>query len=139
MPLTGDAKREYMRLYMRTIRARAREAGKLVSAAVQATQRRQQAQPVRVENTVKTVLGLTLVNKGLTLDRVCGKIADKLEAKRHQTVAGKAMCADDNDAQLRATEQAIRLHERAGTIPAQAQSTSGNMSLTVIEVNYHDS
>ena len=52
------------------------------------------------------------------------------DAKKMQTVAGEATQCNDNDAQLRAIENIIKLQERAGMIPSAA-SESGSSSITV--------
>lgn len=81
----------------------------------------QLADPVR--ETAQAALSLALRSNGLTVDRVISKVSDKLGAVRHQTVAGVAIEADDNDAQLRAAELGLRLHERAGTIPSERETS----------------
>lgn len=131
MPLTGEAKREYQRLYMRDVRRKARAAGRLVSAAVQQAKQRSEGRPARPEDTARTALAIVLENQGLTVERVVRKVAEKLAAKKHQTVAGKARLAEDNDTQLRAAETAIRLHERAGTIPSERSHIGGPGTLIV--------
>jgi hypothetical protein len=73
--------------------------------------------------------------------RILRKFAEKLEAKKLLVSRGshglETLEADDNDAQLRAAEGAVRLHERAGTIPAPSEPHGPGASITVIEVNYH--
>ena len=67
---------------------------------------------------------------GLTLPRVLQKLNAKMDATRIISVDKKAIETEDNDAQLRATEQVIKLHDRAGTLPS-AQEGSGSSNITV--------
>ena len=141
MPLTGQAKTTYQREYMRrrrvgvTSEIRPREArviesmvaGKSVSASLREAGFSNGAlrKRLRPGGDLGEALRRTLDDKGLTLDRVIGKVATKMDATRRYGSGEDAIVADDNDAQLRATDQAIRLHERAGTIPAAAASGGG--------------
>ena len=67
------------------------------------------------------------------------KVGEKLEATRWfnaaKVVRGKsvteAIVAGDNDAQLRAADLAIRLHERAGTIPTTQDQGRGGSGVSV--------
>jgi len=156
MPLTGEAKRRYNVMYhaRRTGKLdhiRPREVkviegiaeGKSVAQALQgagfsasSTSLRERLRP---GGDLAEALRVLLTAKGLTMDALIGKAKDKLDAQRRYGSGEDAVIADDNDAQLRAVEIGLRLHERAGTIPAQAQSGAGNVSLTVVEVNYHQS
>ncbi len=137
MPLTGEAKRRWQRAYMREVRRTARAAGQLVSAAVQRVKQRSEGRPARPEDTARTALGIVLENQGLTVDRVVRKIGEKLESRRRQTIAGKAVLADDNDAQLRACDQALRLHGLAGTIPSERTggTSVGSLTINVLSVD----
>jgi hypothetical protein len=167
MPLMGEAKRAYQREYMRRKRAgqiparqaqaqadltpRPREQrviqalvtgeAKTLSAAMVKAGFNPTSRTVRDRfrpgGDLREVLDQELTKAGLTLPRILGKVAAKLDARKHVTVAGEAIITDDNDAQLRATDQALRLHERAGTIPASSESHGPGASITVIEVNYH--
>ncbi len=67
---------------------------------------------------------------GLTLPRVLDKLNAKMDAKRLVSIGKEAIETEDNDAQLRATEQVIKLHDRAGTLPS-AQEGSGSSHITV--------
>lgn len=58
-----------------------------------------------------------------------------LDARKTQTVAGEAIETSDNDAQLRAIENVIKLQERAGMIPAAAQGEGGSGQITVNVMN----
>jgi len=156
MPLTGDAKTEYNRQhYLRRklarIALRPREM-RVVEGIAEGKTARQALKDAGMspyngtmlarlapQGDLAEALRVLLEQRGLTLDRVVSKVKAKMDSKRHQQVGGVAIEADDNDAQLRAVEIGLRLHERAGTIPAQAQSGAGNVSLTVVEVNYHQS
>lgn len=159
MPLKDEAKREYQREYMRRKRAgeiparevpveadltpRPREQrviqalvtgeAKTLSAAMIKAGFNPTSKTVRDRFTpggdLREVLDQELTKAGLTLPRILGKVAAKLDAKKHMTVAGDAIIAEDNDAQLRATDQAIRLHERAGTIPGAPQDERGSGGL----------
>ena len=80
-------------------------------------------------------LRVLLEQKGLTLDRVVSKVHDKLDSKRTLRMAGEdgeAIVTDDNDAQLRAVEIGLRLHERAGTLPVAPTEGQGGPQVQVI-------
>lgn len=87
-------------------------------------------------------LGKLLDETGAGLKRVVAKAGDKLEARRVFNASkgrdekGRSVteCIEvaDNDAQLRAAELLIGLHERAGTIP-----TSAAQGVTGGSLHYH--
>ena len=152
MPLTGEAKRKWQREYMRAKRARAR--GETPVAEMTRPQREAVVLKALMTGSRATVdraleqTGLTrqeltrqLTESGLSMRRILRKFAEKLEAKKLLVSRGshglETLEADDNDAQLRAAEGAVRLHERAGTIPAPSEPHGPGASITVIEVNYH--
>lgn len=132
MPLSGEAARKYQREYKRRRRAAARDAAKAIVRAVvqRGPGRSLLAQDAEVAQAGRDVLQETLKRSNLDMERIAGKVSSKLDATRPYS-GGKAGCivADDNDAQLRACELGIRLHERAGTIPAAATQGPGAGSL----------
>ncbi|HAM39830.1 MAG TPA: hypothetical protein DCP69_00450 [Candidatus Omnitrophica bacterium] len=135
MPLTGDAKREWQRIYDRQRRQQGRIIAKTVKALATDTPLPTVSQEIlhAAQGRLQTIL----TDQGLHADLLVAKVRDKLAASRHQTVAGEAIEADDNDAQLRAVEIGIRLHERAGTIPAPAGGNGGGgTTINVFEVVY---
>ena len=79
---------------------------------------------------IRMELSSAMDRAGLTLPRALQKISEKLDATKTLTIAGDAHTQDDNDAQLRAVEQHVKLLERAGMIPSAA-SESGSSSITV--------
>lgn len=72
-----------------------------------------------------------LEEAGITLPFMTKKLYAKIEAKKHMTIAGEATEVDDNDAQLRALDIAIKLHDRAGTLPAMSESGGNGSTITV--------
>ena len=122
MPLTGEAKREYQRVYMRGY-AQAKTKRGVVAAVRDALGVRLPGKPVQVSEAAKQVLAETLRSKSLDLDKIITTVHDSLAAERPY---GKdAISGPDNDARLRACDIGLRLHERAGTIPTVAQPAGG--------------
>ena len=153
MPLTGEAKVEHNRqaylkrkLERMTLRPREMRVIEGIAEGKTAVQALRDAGMSPTNGTLKARLApsgdlaqglkVLLEQRGLTLDRVVKKVEGKLDSTRHQTVGGVAIEADDNDAQLRAVEIGIRLHERAGTIPAPAGGNGGGTTINVFEVVY---
>ena len=58
---------------------------------------------------------------GITLPRTLQRLSDKLDATKTVVLDKVPTNVDDNDAQLRAIEQTLKLHERAGRIPSAEQ------------------
>jgi len=76
---------------------------------------------------------------GLTLPRVLQKLNDKMDSKRLVSIGKEAISTDDNDAQLRATEQVIKLHDRAGNLPAAQESgTSAPITVNILVMGEKD-
>jgi hypothetical protein len=78
----------------------------------------------------QAILQEALSSNGLTVERLVGKVSEKLEAKRWFNAAqgdgkSEAIVAEDNDAQLRAADLAIQLQERAGMMPATVPDGQG--------------
>src|SRR3990167_7953639 len=136
MPLTGEAKREWQRIYDRE----RRKQGRMIAKTVKALVHQDAPLPTVSQEILQAAQGrlqTILTDQGLHADLLVAKVRDKLAASKHQTVAGEAIEADDNDAQLRAVEIGIRLHERAGTIPAPAGGNGGGgTTINVFEVVY---
>ena len=134
MPLTGEAKRAYQRTYMRQSRRVLREAAKqaqavgvkVSGAALQA------AAAVQVS---QVILKDGLDRADLPLDVSLQRVRQLHDAVR--PYGKEAIDGPDNDARARACDIALRLHERAGTIPSAQVNPGGGASITVIEVNYH--
>lgn len=137
MPLTGERAREYHREYMRNRRAMAKQAGKLVKQAVTGLGRPITTATDEVKAVSQHALNMVLKAHGLELSRIVGKVNEKLDATRYYNGKDETILAQDNDAQLRAAEIAIGLHERAGTIPSSATSAPGGNSVTIVEMHYH--
>ena len=155
MPLTGEAKAAYNERYYRTRRVREvtatlrpRElkalqgvvAGKgiaqaLTEAGLNANSGAMRER-LRGEGDLAQALRVLLDAEGLELQTLVRKTRDKLDSHRRQGSGEDAIEVEDNDAQLRAVEIGLRLHERAGTIPAATPQGAG-ASITVVEVIYH--
>ena len=155
MPLTGDAKAAYNERYYRARRVREVTAtlrpremktlegivsGKSVAAALtgagfhpsSSTMR----QRLRPGGDLAEGLQVLLKSEGLTLQTLVSKTQKKLDAQRRYGSGEDAIVADDNDAQLRAVEIGLRLHERAGTIPSAPGNGGGGTTINVFEVLY---
>jgi len=135
MPLQGEAKTEHNRqaylkrkLERMTLRPREMRVIEGIAEGKTAVQALRDAGMSPTNGTLKARLApsgdlaqglkVLLEQRGLTLDRVVAKVESKLDSTRPLRMAGadgEAIVADDNDAQLRAVEIGIRLHERAGT------------------------
>ncbi|KKL41724.1 hypothetical protein LCGC14_2367450, partial [marine sediment metagenome] len=92
-------------------------------------------------DTAQAALDLALRSNKLGLKRVISKVADKLDATKPYMLSvegekGKrvALDADDNDAQLRACDLAMKLHERAGRIPASGQDLPSGIGVAKIRM-----
>ena len=118
-----------MREYRKRLRANAKPIKQAIMAAVTGAVSDQQG----LQRSAAVALGLLLDEQGLPLTAALAKLREKLQANRLfngvELRDGKTervtMTAEDNDAQLRATEAVIGLHERAGTIPAATQGPGG--------------
>lgn len=135
MPLTGDAKREYQRVYQRQVRKTAAIAASVIAHAVKPSSGLPTQIPAEAHHAAQSVLQAILERQGLTVDRIVAKAREKLDATTKKTIARKATTLADNDAQLRAADLAIRLHERAGTIPAIQEQARGGTGLSV-QINF---
>jgi hypothetical protein len=139
MPLTGERAREYQREYKRASRRAKALAAK---ALAQAAGHHEHGRPVALsampdaQMVGRGLLRDVLTRSNLDLERVVGKVAKKLDATRIYGSGEDAITAYDNDAQLRACEIAIKLHERAGTIPTSTEHGPGGLHLTLVEVHY---
>lgn len=89
------------------------------------------------DETIQALLRTELAQAGLTTASAVRKIRDKMDAQKTLTIAGQAHTQDDNDAQLRAVEQAIKLMERAGTMPSAPQSVETGSQITVNVMNFN--
>lgn len=68
---------------------------------------------------------------GLTLPRILNKLAAKIDAQKTIIVDKAPFPTEDNDAQLRAVEQVLKLHDRTGKLPAIEQGGQGASTITV--------
>lgn len=138
MPLTGERAREYQREYKRTTRAAAKLAAKAIA---QAAGEYEKGRPVALRDAAGAVgqglLRDVLERSNLAMERLAGKLSEKVESKKYQQIGKETIIADDNDAQLRAIEMSLGLHERAGSIPAGVAQASGGNSVTIVEMHYH--
>ena len=142
MPLTGEAKREWQRTYDKTRRSIGRQVKREVVALVEGGASGHAVSRAILEG-AREKLQTVLTEQGLLPTLVVAKVREKLDATRPYMLSvegekGKreAIEGDDNDAQLRACELAIKLHERAGTIPAPAGGNGGGTTINVFEVVY---
>jgi len=131
MPLTSEAKKEYQRVYMRKTRhaiAKARQqalaVGKRLSGAALTS--------VAGSNVAQEMLRDALDQHGLKIGLTLNTVKGLHEAER--PYGKEAVPGPDNDARARACDLAIRLHERAGTIPVKPQEETPNRSGRVVLV-----
>ncbi len=76
---------------------------------------------------------------GLTLPRILDKLNAKMDATRLINVGKQAISTEDNDAQLRATELVIKLHDRTGKLPTAQEGSSGsNITVNVLVMGEKD-
>jgi hypothetical protein len=140
MPLNGEAKREWQRNYMRAKRRaespQAEAIAKVMRDAL-GTQRRGRPAAIPAEAIAEgqAVLQAVLRETGLDIKTLVIKIAEQLQAQR--PYGKEAILSADNDAQLRACELAIKLHERAGTIPAitEAPQSQGHGYVRMLQID----
>lgn len=128
MPLTDERKREYQRLYKRAKRdPTVQEAAKYVRGILSPRPGgARRLNPDRVDEAARAALALALQSHDLGLNRVLQALSAGLAAERpYNAVKGQrrvreveTVSVPDNESRLRAVEQAIRLHQHAGTIPA---------------------
>jgi len=131
MPLTGEAKREWQRTYDKERRSIGREVKRQVVALVEGGAPGHVVSRAILDG-AREKLQTVLTDQGLIPTLVVAKVREKLEATRPYMLSvegekGKRVAIEgaDNDAQLRACDLAIRLQERAGTIPTAAQPAGG--------------
>jgi hypothetical protein len=74
-----------------------------------------------------------MVEAGLTLPFALNKLFSKMDAKKQIMMGKVGISVDDNDAQLRATEQVLKLHERSGRIPSNKEQNGGANIIVIIE------
>jgi hypothetical protein len=141
MALTGTPERirEHRRTYMREYRARTSPRKRdMVETVQRALGVRARGKPRKLALEAVTegqaVLRAVLRATGIDISTVATKIKAQLEAER--PFGKDAIMSADNDAQLRACDLSLKLHERAGTIPAAAEGHHGGISITVVEVHY---
>ena len=130
MPLTGDAKREYQRAYMRQARQVVTKSRKLLKETVG----REVAGAALVSHAARQVSQVKLTEAldqaGWTVERHVSKRIQLTEFKRTVGVEnGVAIEAPDGDVQCRAMDAMDRMLERAGTIPAASQPAGGSGGL----------
>ena|SRR3990167_2839554 len=129
MPLTGEAKKAYQRVYMRQSRRVLREAAKQAQAAgVKVSGAAlQAAAAVQVS---QVILKEGLDRADLPLDVSLHRVRQLHDAVRPY---GKdAIDGPDNDARARACEMALKLHERAGTLPVAPTEGHAGAQVQVI-------
>jgi len=151
MPITGEAKRKWQREYMRVKRARARgetpvkemtrpEREAVVLKALISGNRATVDRALEQTGITRQELTRQLTEAGLPIMRILRKFAEKLDAKKSLVSRGShgvdTIESDDNDAQLRAAEGALRLHERAGTIPIAPEGSQGGSHITVNMIRF---
>ena len=134
MPLQGDAKREYQRVYMRGRRnPHVQAVAEAITAVIKPRHGRPRIVSQPVQEAAQAGLALALRSNKLDLGELLPALREKVQARRMfnaaKIVNGKsvteAIAIDDNDAQLRAIEQALDLHAKAGTIPTATQPAGG--------------
>lgn len=145
MPLTGDAKTAYQRDYMQGRRSKdVQVAADAVARVIAPRRGRPRKLTDKQADTARAALTLAMRSNKLSLSRVVGKVAEKLDATKPYMLSvegekGKRIALDaaDNDAQLRACDLAIKLHERAGKIPSASPDDGpkpGNAKVRMVQI-----
>lgn len=113
--------------------------GKTVSAALRAagfhqnsTSLRQRLQP---DGDLRKRLITVLKSADITSQRVANRLSSKLDASKTLTIAGNSFTQDDNDAQLRAVEQSVKLLQLAGELPTPLALEGSSSTITVNVMN----
>jgi hypothetical protein len=70
------------------------------------------------ERTARAVLRRVLSRRGVTLDNVVSKVAEALSSQKVRLLGGKEVSLVDTGNRLRASDIALKLLERVGTIPS---------------------
>jgi hypothetical protein len=141
MPLTGEAGRTYQREYKRKQRASMRQAAEAIIRSVVPTNGRPSLLTQQAREVGQSVVREALEKSNLGLRRITDKVSERLDSSRPYAVTEEAggrkvtISAPDNDAQLRAAELGIRLHERAGTIPAGPQPQAVTTRTRMVQVS----
>lgn len=84
-----------------------------------------------IDGDLREELDRQLEEAGLTLPLAIKRLSTKLDATKRLTIAGEAETVDDNDAQLRAIDMTLKLHERTGRIPSAQESAASGAQITV--------
>lgn len=129
MPLTGEAKREYQKHYMRRRADRTldRIAQSVVDGVVPRPGPKLKLSDEAMERKVET-LRYVCRSKGLDLDLLVSQAVENLNAKKTIVVAGEAREVRDNGACIQAWPHAHELLQSAGIAPVKAkeESAGGN-------------
>lgn len=138
MPLTGDAKREYQREYMRKTRRALAKAERIVAKVGGKPLSGCSAQSAAASMVSQEMLGETLDRHAWTLDRhIAKRIALTEHERTHVTKDGVTITAPDGDVQCRAMDAMDEMLERAGRIPTTVTSALGGTSVTIIGMHYN--
>jgi hypothetical protein len=91
------------------------------------------------ERTARAVLRRVLSRRGVTLDNVVSKVAEALSSQKVRLLGGKEVSLVDTGNRLRASDIALKLLERVGTIPGvkEAQVPQA-ISVTLTLLNQGD-
>ena len=79
---------------------------------------------------LRAELDKQLIAAGIDLPRILKKLSLKIDATKTISIDKQALSVEDNDAQLRAVDMAIKLTDRAGKLPAE-QEASATSTITV--------
>ena len=137
MPLKGEAKREYQRLYMRGYSRKTQKVAEAIPQLLGEKRGRPYTLSQDVQDTARAALGVLLRSKGLTAEKVVEKSVELLEATKQHTVAGVATISRDNDAVARAINEAKDWLVRAGEIPAggsEMATTSSGARVRMVQI-----
>ena len=125
MPLTGEAKREWQRGYMRRYRQPVKVAKEQIKQAVESSRALAGLSVLVSQEVLRDQLQKLDLPLSLTIQTV------KALHEAERPYGRDAISGPDNDARARACELSLKLHERAGTIPAGVQQSGNGTHITV--------
>lgn len=132
MPLTGEAKKAYQRTYMRgRSNKNVQKAADRIGEVLAPYQGGRHALTPYQEELANAALALALRSKDIDLDRIAGKLHEKLDSKRIVNINGVPTEVEDNDAQLRALEFGYKVLGDAGMAPSTRDRQGNGNTITV--------
>lgn len=135
MPVKPFDKPAYMRKYHRKAKENLPAVAEAIVAQFDRKSSRRKRLDPRVGHVAQRALRNALRRAGLDLDLTLKVLKDKHAAKTMKTIAKKAKVLEDNDAQLRAAEMAIKLYETAGEIPTTVEPAPSNARIRMVQID----